>query len=514
MQLFLNLILCITINHSAVRQIRRFSSKLLLGLLVLTSISAHAQSNIEHIDSILNAVKQANELKVDIKQVTIAYSASKAINYEKGMAEALVLYSKSSYDAGQYDNAFKYITQAENISAKINDPVLVFRIRACKGLCYSRLGFYKEADQILRSAIPLAKAIDNKEDRHNYLVIIYTDLVVNYQHLGNVKAKDFWGKKASIESQQLEKSDKYLWVFAIATSNRGSRFAQDKQYDSAEFYQNKALLLSEKINDKYSHNKYYARWVISIHAGDLYYAEMKFSKAELLYREAADAANQIKYAHGLKSAYADLAKVYKALNRTDEALKYAEKSDKLGDSLAQIDKYAIKAPLDYIIDKKEQQLTNNRNRYHRIIFISSFLLLIITVAVFIYRYKLKREIKLSSEKNNQLIKKIELNEDKRSASKIEELKEVVQLAVNNSPAFLMKFNEFDPEFSSRLLSINPSLIAVEIEFCALLRLNFETKEIARCTNISVRAVEGKKYRIRKKLSIPSDQDINIWMTNV
>ena len=114
----------------------------------------------------------------------------------------------------------------------------------------------------------------------------------------------------------------------------------------------------------------------------------------------------------------------------------------------------------------------------------------------------------------RLITKMELNEDKRSPAKIEELKGVVQLAVNNNPGFFMKFNEFDPSFSRKLLDINPGLVAVEMEFCVLLRLNFETKEIARYTNVSVRAVEGKKYRIRKKLNIPSDQDINIWMAHL
>jgi DNA-binding CsgD family transcriptional regulator len=65
-----------------------------------------------------------------------------------------------------------------------------------------------------------------------------------------------------------------------------------------------------------------------------------------------------------------------------------------------------------------------------------------------------------------------------------------------------------------LLKIAPHLVASEIELCILLRLNFETKEIARHTKASVRAIEGKKYRVRKKLNIPSDQDINIWMAHV
>ncbi|WP_184550973.1 helix-turn-helix transcriptional regulator [Mucilaginibacter sp. FT3.2] len=123
-------------------------------------------------------------------------------------------------------------------------------------------------------------------------------------------------------------------------------------------------------------------------------------------------------------------------------------------------------------------------------------------------------INLAQQKIEELVKKVELSEGKQSASQMEELKEIIQLIVNNNPAFLMKFNDYDPAFSKKILSIAPNMVATEIEFCVLLRLNFETKEIARYTKTSVRAVEGKKYRIRKKLDIPSDQDINIWMTNI
>lgn len=120
----------------------------------------------------------------------------------------------------------------------------------------------------------------------------------------------------------------------------------------------------------------------------------------------------------------------------------------------------------------------------------------------------------AQERIDGLMKKIESNELSHSPSKMEALKEIVQLAVNNNPAFLIKFNEFDPEFSQKLLKIAPHLVASEIELCILLRLNFETKEIARYTKASVRAIESKKYRVRKKLGIPSDKDINIWMAHI
>jgi hypothetical protein len=172
--------------------------------------------------------------------------------------------------------------------------------------------------------------------------------------------------------------------------------------------------------------------------------------------------------------------------------------------------------------KNYQETTSILNKFYMA---ASFLLLAFAISLILFidqlnkaEVLLRKESELSvhtaQQKIDELLKKIMRDEDRHSPAKIEELKEIVQLAINNSPAFLIKFNEFDPEFSKTILSLAPNLVASEIEFCALLRLNFETKEIARYTKSSVRAAEGKKYRIRKKLGIPSDQDINIWMSHI
>ena len=172
--------------------------------------------------------------------------------------------------------------------------------------------------------------------------------------------------------------------------------------------------------------------------------------------------------------------------------------------------------------KNYQETTSLLNKFY---LVALFLVLIFAVLLIIFilqlnnaelllRQENSRSITRAQQKINELVAKIESSEKTITSSKIEELKEVVQLVISNNPAFLTKFNELDPDFCQKLLSAAPNLVATEIEFCILLRLNFETKEIARYTKSSVRAVEGKKYRIRRKLNIPSDQDITIWMINL
>jgi DNA-binding CsgD family transcriptional regulator len=160
------------------------------------------------------------------------------------------------------------------------------------------------------------------------------------------------------------------------------------------------------------------------------------------------------------------------------------------------------------------QLIDDKNKYFKYVLIISFLLVTAIMAFVFYGLRFKSALQRCEERMKKLVKKLSITKEDGFNLKAEDLKEVVQLAVSNNPGFLLKFNECEPEFSKKLITMAPDLVATEIEFCALLRLNFETKEIARYTKSSVRSVEGKKYRIRKKLNILSDQDINIWMAHL
>lgn len=97
---------------------------------------------------------------------------------------------------------------------------------------------------------------------------------------------------------------------------------------------------------------------------------------------------------------------------------------------------------------------------------------------------------------------------------IDKLKLVKDLAEQGSIYFLSKFKSLHPYFCDRLVEIQPTIVASEMEFCAYIKLGFSTKEIAVATRSSVRSVEGKKYRIRKKYNISEKIDIYVWMTNL
>lgn len=108
----------------------------------------------------------------------------------------------------------------------------------------------------------------------------------------------------------------------------------------------------------------------------------------------------------------------------------------------------------------------------------------------------------------QLNKKTVMSEEPLS------LKELIELAQSRDPSFMKKFKETEATFIEELLRISPQLLPAELEFCAYIRLNFDTKEIARTCRLSVRAVESRKYRLRKKLGIDGETNMHNWMLGI
>ncbi len=73
------------------------------------------------------------------------------------------------------------------------------------------------------------------------------------------------------------------------------------------------------------------------------------------------------------------------------------------------------------------------------------------------------------------------------------------------------FNNADKDFLRKIKSVHPELTANDLRLCAYLRLNLSSKEIAPLLNISVRSVEVKRYRLRKKINLPHENSLTDYI---
>ena len=80
--------------------------------------------------------------------------------------------------------------------------------------------------------------------------------------------------------------------------------------------------------------------------------------------------------------------------------------------------------------------------------------------------------------------------------------------------FSMHFDKVHSDFLVAVKNKYPTLSANELKLCAYLRMNLSTKEIAQLMNISVRGVEISRYRLRKKLNIPTEMNLFNFLMEV
>ena len=76
------------------------------------------------------------------------------------------------------------------------------------------------------------------------------------------------------------------------------------------------------------------------------------------------------------------------------------------------------------------------------------------------------------------------------------------------------FDSADKDFLKKIKLAHQSLTPNDLRICAYLRLNLSSKEIAPLLNISVRSVEIKRYRLRKKMELQHEQGLVEYILNI
>lgn len=79
--------------------------------------------------------------------------------------------------------------------------------------------------------------------------------------------------------------------------------------------------------------------------------------------------------------------------------------------------------------------------------------------------------------------------------------------------FQANFDRIHEHFFRHLKENYPTLTPADLRLCAMLRMNLSTKEIANMLNLTVRGVESARYRLRRKLNLPSEDGLTDFLIN-
>ena len=206
-----------------------------------------------------------------------------------------------------------------------------------------------------------------------------------------------------------------------------------------------------------------------------------------------------------------------------------------------------------LLSNKEIQLIENENRYRTLnyIYIAGFIIIILILVSMWSQYRLYKEKSISAERQKQIlnndlgIKKLELTAittftsqrndhlknlkhkikkfitedevilDETNTSRfIRKVNRNIDLLINSDSNYKNFENQFVhvyPDFHKSLLSLHPSLSASDLRLCSYIKMNQSSNEIAQLTGVSIRTVESQRYRLRKKLDLGKDADLNGYL---
>ncbi len=85
---------------------------------------------------------------------------------------------------------------------------------------------------------------------------------------------------------------------------------------------------------------------------------------------------------------------------------------------------------------------------------------------------------------------------------------------NTWTVFKDAFDTADKDFLKKVKQAHQSLTPNDLRLCAYLRLNLSSKEIAPLLNISVRSIEIKRYRLRKKMELPHEKGLVEYILSI
>ncbi|GEN69623.1 tetratricopeptide repeat protein [Chryseobacterium rhizosphaerae] len=423
---------------------------------------------------------------------------SKKIHYSKGIALGYI------HIASYYSNSKNYKKELENLKLAMkeeytgNNPDFQIRIKRQLASNYYNMGLYREAMHEVKENVILADEIPVDTLRIFDKSRAYCEIGVIYKEQNRLDSCRWYLKKGidNVLQYKKKRTTKLEMLFVFYSLGLVEIDIMEKKIDSAEIRLKTIESRSKWILGNNSFQLYKVKGMLNEH-------KKEYDSAVFNYQNAIYLAKNVRNIIKIQDLYNNISRVYQQIGKKDSATKYFQKYITIKDSLGKAKQPAIENTVQELVTLKENKVKAKNKFLLYGIWIGIFSVIIFVVFT-IRRIRKKNKILNVKEEETKLLNQ------KLNVS----FEEVIQLAKNNDPEFLIRFQEVYPEFFPKLLKIEPQLMNTELKFCALLFLNFSTKNIAAYTFVQPQSIQTRKHRLRKKLNIPSDIDIYIWMKNI
>lgn len=385
-----------------------------------------------------------------------------------------------------YKESLIFLDKAEKDISSIKNPELKSRFYGTYARNYFALALHEQSLENFNKSVEYALKISDKEKRKKRLYLGYSWKMACFEAL---KMPD---SMKSMERKILAVSPEPLIYITIANRN-----LEEKKPDSTKYYLDKAMAIVDKFS-------LYEKGRLLFSYGRLYTEKKEYEKALNYYTQSLSIFEKMKSNSNRRMTYKIISDTYTALNDNDKASEYLKKYSIVNDSIINEEKEVTHVHVEKALQQKDQHEKTEKSKLYILIFV--IILAFLIGGYFIAKVYLKKQ----KHKDAEILKKSQ--ETKNLKKKLNPaFDEIIHLAKTSDPIFLTRFKEVYPDFYEKMSTQYPNLTSNELKFCALLKLNFSSKEIMDFEYISLRTVETRKYRLRKKLDLPSDVDLNKWM---
>lgn len=464
------------------------------------------------------------------------------------------LYYRDNYNL---ERSIEYNQKSLGFALLLNDKSAIAEAYNRIGRAFANQENLDEAEYYFRKAHEIWSILRD----NNGLAIAINNLGEVARMRGNLAQ----ALKLYNQSLEFNIAGNQIHQMGINYENIGLIHSMRKQTEQAFTFYNKSLELYTQNNDTED------RVALLILIGKEYLHINEYAKAEEAFLKAYEAASAYDHWDHLKESALGLSNSYEMQGSNEQALRFFKIFSQFNDSIHNKRKteqiFDLQSRFRENIREKEYELKDNKIdllesqqkvdelRFNILVL---FLFALITTAIIIlfrFRQTARREriirkkdaelhktqqelmeIELKSKNNDlmnfalHLVQKNELlqqlKKDLKELSKTTELqsnKKFQELSrhVHKGMQLQKEIEDFQHKvdltyagFFQKLKIKFPSLTKNEERLCALLRMNLSTKEIAALNNISVKAVEMSRYRLRKKCGIENSEILSSFLEDI
>ncbi|CAI8715266.1 TPR_REGION domain-containing protein [Chryseobacterium sp. IT-36CA2] len=421
---------------------------------------------------------------------------SRQINYPKGKSYACYNLALAYSMQYRYSKSNYYLNVMESEFKNLNEDDEGIAVNILYSMNYKGTKMYDEALKRLKRNLVLVNKIKSDSARRFNRIVTLVEMAKNYMEKKDYDSATYYSRLTVEEAKKSKKTDTGLNTsLKIAILTLVETKIKQNKIDSAEYYFKSA----QSVPIALGNNEFRTFQLL----GDINRVKNQNDSAIVNYQKAIILAKKVKNYKKLSELYNSISEVYRKTEETQQEKKYQLLHNTLDDSLKVIENENLKDTVNLLVTDKQKPLADKNN----------LLILIICIGVISFII-IGFFIKKRERKKNEIIDTKE-QETKQLTQQLNiAFEEVVQLAKKNDPTFMTRFQEVYPSFFPKLLQIEPDLQNSELKFCALLFLNFSSKDIAEYTFIRARSAQTRKSRLRKRLNIPSEEDLYIWIKNI